>query len=348
MDDEMLLQSDGMWHRMQRKRVAFESACYYTHETELPYGCQYATSKEDKWRSNPQRALERTALEDFYEKLMGDQWRTTDNWLKGDPCWDAWYGITCDEHGHVILIELVDNRLYGTIPPTISDMSSLLKIDVSTTALSYHNHVNRFTNRIYGVVPSLAGISRLEELNIAGNFIQALPDDLFLNGPTMRVICASYNSLMAMPRYLSRFPKLHTLELDHNVIEGAVPRDIGYLSNARYIHLDTNKLAGPMPESIANLKRILAFDVSHNPGLWSHISEDIIVNWAEVEYLAILNTSITGYIASLCKDVPFCWRYMFDTHKDLTWATASDVPDIVNMTVELAKTNPDGPSSNLG
>lgn len=30
---------------------------------------------------------------------------------------------------------------------------------------------------------------------------------------------------------------------------------------------------------------------------------------------------------------------MYDTHKDLTWATVSDVPDIVGMTVDLAQTN---------
>merc|ERR1719163_2758271 len=111
----------------------------------------------------------------------------------------------------------------------------------------------------------------------------------------------------------------------------------------RYVHLDTNLLAGVMPTTISNLKLIRTFDVSHNPGLYKHIPEDVIVHWAEVEYIGILNTSITGYMASLCLDVPFCWKYMFDTHKDLTWASAADVPDIVNLTVELAKTNPKGP-----
>lgn len=343
MDDERLLYSQGNWHRMQRKRIPFETACYYTHEAELPYGCQYSVSKQPQWRDDPRRAREREVLADFYNGLGGEHWRTIDNWNEGDPCWDAWYGVTCDEHGHVIGIDLVDNRLYGTITESINDLESLLKLDISTTDVEYHNHPNLYRNRVLGTVPSLSKITRLEEITIAGNEITALPEDLYLNGPTMRLICASYNLITELPRYLNRFQRLHTMELDHNLIVGIIPPDLGFMPLARYIHLDTNRLSGPMPTTIAQLTRIRVFDVSHNPGITSHISEDVIVNWAEVEYLAILNTSISGYISSLCLDVPFCWKYMFDTHKDLTWATAADVPDIVNLTIELAKTNPDGP-----
>merc|ERR1719498_1413520 len=252
--------------------------------------------------------------------------------------------VACDEHGHVIGLELVDNNLYGTIAPDIADLESLLKIDVSTTASQYHNHPNKNRNRIRGVIPSLAKISRLEELTFSGNELVALPGDLYLNGETLRLISGSYNMITQLPKYMNRFQELHTIELDHNLLDGPIPPDIGFMPKMRYLHLDSNRLSGPMPTTIAQLTRILVFDVSHNPGLTSVISEDIIVNWAEVEYLAILNTSIVGYIAALCLDVPFCWKYQFDTHKDLTWATASEVPDIVNLTIELAKTNPDGPT----
>lgn len=352
MDDEKLLLSNGDWHRSQRKRVPFEAACYYTHEVELPYGCQYSASKSLLWRDDPVRAVERSVLADFFKGTGGDPtdtgmvsggWRTVDNWGEGDPCWDAWYGITCDEHGHVIAIELVDNNLYGTIAKSINQLTSLLKIDVSTTATTYHNHVNRFANRIRGIVPSLAKISRIEEIIISGNSITALPDDLYLNGPSLRLISASYNMLTEMPKYLNRYLSLHTLELDHNNIVGFMPPDLGFMFNARYIHLDNNKLSGEMPSTIAGLTRIRTFDVSQNIGLTGQITEDIIVNWIEAEYLSIIGTQISGYIAALCLDVPFCWKYMYDTHKDLTWATAADVPDIVNLTIELAKLNPNGP-----
>ena len=75
------------------------------------------------------------------------------------------------------------------------------------------------------------------------------------------------------------------------------------------------------------VRRAEVFDVSHNPELGGVIPEQIIVDWAEpwwrgicrpyprhsrstvsrsphkceeVDYLAVLNTTIAGYISSLC------------------------------------------------
>jgi len=343
-DDERLLHSKGVWHRLQRKRIPFEAACYYTHEELLPHGCQYNVSKSDEWLA--QQSEERRALHEFYLALSGPYWRTSDNWNEGDPCWDAWYGITCDEHGHVIAIELVDNSLHGRIPESIANLRSLLKIDLSTSAHHFHSHPNLYLNKVYGQIPSLAAISRLEEIAISGNEITALPPDLYLNGGSLRVICASYNWITELPTYLDRYLTLHTLELDHNLIRGKLPPDLGLLRSARHIHLDSNYLSGPVPETLKHLTRILNFDISHNPGLTGDLSEDIIVNWAEVEYLSILNTTVTGYVSSLCLDVPFCWKFMFDTHKDLTWTTAEEIPDIVNISVQLALSNPDSYDEN--
>lgn len=343
MDDERLLYSNGDWHRAQRKRVPFMAACYYTHQTELPYGCQYSKSLEPAWKLQPNRDTERSVLMDFWSSTGEYSWRTIDNWGIGDPCWDSWYGITCDEQGYVIAIELVDNHLEGTLPPNLMGLKSLLKLDVSTSAPEYHNHVNENANRLTGVVPSLQDMSRIEEIIIAGNDFVALPEDLYLNGKSLRLITASFNRLSSMPKYLNRYTELHTMEFDHNEIYGRIPPDIGFMTMARYIDLSNNYLTGPMPNTVSGLTRIRTFDVSYNAGLTSVIPEDIIVNWAEVEYVSILATGITGYIAALCLDVPFCWKYMFDTHKDMTWATAAEVPDIVNQTIELAKSNPDGP-----
>merc|ERR1712100_64791 len=145
--------------------------------------------------------------------------------------------------------------------------------------------------------------SRIEEIIISGNEFVALPDNLYLNGPTLRLISASHNRLTTMPKYLNRYPKLHTLELDHNQIEGIFPPDLGFMTNARYIDLSNNRLGGSMPTSVAGLTRIRNFDISYNPSIYGELPEDIIVNWA-------------------------------------------DVPDIVNLTIELAKTNPDGPQWN--
>jgi hypothetical protein len=277
---------------------------------------------------------------EFYTALDGPNWRTSDNWGVGDPCWDAWYGITCDEHGKVISIDLVDNTLAGEIPVSFGELKSLLKFDLSTSARTYHNHPNPNVNRVKGVIPSLTKISRLEEIEISSNEITGLPPDLYLNGETLRSVSASDNKLSEFPKYLNYYRKLHTLELDNNQIAGPIPPDLGFLLEARHIQLQFNLLSGAIPNTINQMTRLLNFDISHNPLLGGVMGEDIIVDWAEIEYIAMLNTSMTGYLASLCLDVAFCWRFMFDTHKDLTWASEHEVPDLVNVTLKLALSNP--------
>ena len=38
---------------------------------------------------------EKTALVQLYNATNGKEWERNDNWLKGDPCNDKWFGIVC-------------------------------------------------------------------------------------------------------------------------------------------------------------------------------------------------------------------------------------------------------------
>lgn len=60
---------------------------------------------------------------------------------ESDPCWDYWYGVTCNEHGYVIKLELADNRVRGVLPPTLGSLTSLIKLDLSSTEPQYHLHL---------------------------------------------------------------------------------------------------------------------------------------------------------------------------------------------------------------
>eukprot|EP00930_Biecheleria_cincta_P076404 TRINITY_DN63626_c0_g1_i1.p1 TRINITY_DN63626_c0_g1~~TRINITY_DN63626_c0_g1_i1.p1 ORF type:complete len:378 (+),score=57.03 TRINITY_DN63626_c0_g1_i1:109-1134(+) len=338
MDDEKLLASDGKWHRNQRKTIALETSCYYTTHKDLPYGCQYIEAFKPGYQSDEQRQLEKFALLEFYKRCNGPNWRSSENWhIDLDPCWDYWYGVTCNEHGNVIRLELPDNRLSGELPAALSYLSFLLKLDLSSTQESYHMHANTNRNSLSGFVPSLSQWTRLEEIELSGNQFTKLPPDLYLNSRTLRSLSASHNELIDLPPNLHLFTQLHTLELDNNQIDDNFPEAFGSLTSARIVHLQYNKLKGEINEAIIGMNKVKVFDISHNPKLGGVLPEQIIVEWGDQDYLSILNTSLTGYISSLCLDVPFCWKFMYDTHKDLTWATAGDVPDIVSMTIDLAK-----------
>lgn len=339
-DDERLLFSEGIWHREQRKLVSFITACSYTSERELPYGCQPSAKQSAMWMENTGRILDKNALLGLYTATGGadGSWRADDNWGQNtDPCWDHWYGVTCNENGRVIYLELPDNGLRGLLPDDLGDLTSLVRLDLSTTAQDYHQHDNKYKNTITGPLPSLAQASMIEEIEVSGNLITKLPDDLWKNGRTLRSLSASHNLIDALPTFLLRFLRLHTLELSNNRIGDAwVNEDFGKLVNLRFLHLQYNQLYGEVGSEMLGMTKNKVFDISHNPRLSGEIPMDIVINWPSQEYISVLNTSIVGYISSLCIDVPFCWRFMYDTHGDLSWTTQEEVSDIVLPTLRLA------------
>jgi len=337
MDEEKLLVSNGNWHRAQRKRVGFGTSCYFTNEPELPHGCQYEIAGTTTWQTTV-RNEEKAVLLNLWSLTGGSVggWLSDDNWGEGDPCWDSWYGVTCDEHGFVIELDLSDNRLAGILPSNFDSLTHLLRLDLSSTADQHQNHPNEYRNRLTGDLPSFGNCLNLEEIEVSGNLFDALPADLYLNAGTLRSLSASYNRIRHFPNQLRRFTQLHTLELTHNVIEDFLPSDLGALTNLRFVRLQYNSMVGEMPAAVTGLSKVRVFDVSHNPYLSGELPEDIIVTWSDVDYISLLNTTMSGYIAALCLDVPFCWRFMYDTHADLTWATAADVPDIVYIVRDLA------------
>merc|ERR1719421_2429571 len=101
------------------------------------------------------------------------------------------------------------------------------------------------------------------------------------------------------------------------------------MESLRFLYLQYNYLEGGITREIQDMPKMLVMDVSHNLMVTGEFPKEMIPSWPEVEYIAIMNTSMLGYIASLCIDVPFCWKYMFDTHPDLTWAVEGGIPDIV-------------------
>ena len=48
---------------------------------------------------------ERQALVKLFERTNGEGWKRRNNWLKGDPCSNRWFGISCgrDELGRATI-----------------------------------------------------------------------------------------------------------------------------------------------------------------------------------------------------------------------------------------------------
>ncbi|WP_419163766.1 hypothetical protein [Candidatus Palauibacter sp.] len=105
----------------------------------------------------------RGPLTAFYRSAGGERWTRKANWLTPGPIAD-WYGVTVDDRGLPVALELGGNGLDGSIAPELGEFVELRALDLSGNALT-------------GQLPGELGrLDRLRTLDISDNqFTGALP-----------------------------------------------------------------------------------------------------------------------------------------------------------------------------
>ena len=78
---------------------------------------------------------DREALVALYNATDGAYWGFKDNWLSDAPLGE-WYGVTTNDDGRVIELDLSGNILIGELPPELGSLSNLLTLGLQENALS--------------------------------------------------------------------------------------------------------------------------------------------------------------------------------------------------------------------
>ncbi len=79
--------------------------------------------------------VEREVLMSFFEETRGENWSNSDGWSTDAPI-SGWYGITTDEFGRVISIDLSGNNVSGEIPNAFGRLSKLGEVLLAGNAIS--------------------------------------------------------------------------------------------------------------------------------------------------------------------------------------------------------------------
>ncbi|KAL3746273.1 hypothetical protein ACJRO7_015262 [Eucalyptus globulus] len=171
----------------------------------------------------------------------------------------AWLGISCDDSGSVIKIDMPPRGRYNY--QAASNLSSM-----NFSLLPNLNSLLLPDNFLVGTIPlQICALLKLRHLNLAHNELTGeLP--LCLQNLTMLEVIDMHNNRInsTIPPKLGNLKRLIDLNLSYNGLNGTIPPSLGLLLNLRSLILCHNKLDGFVPLEIRNCVNLHHVDLHGN------------------------------------------------------------------------------------
>ena len=363
---------------------------HFAYNTDL---CAPGTAEFVAWQGRIEHAWgpycnesDMDVLVRLYQASGGPDWRYSRGWLEG-PALDEWYGVTAGALGRVVTLDLTGNGLEGRLPADLGSLAEMTVLRVDDNALA-------------GKLPlSLTRLS-LVELDYANTGLCAPADVTFqtwLGGiashvgtgrecapPSEREVLTSIYEATDGPNWihsrnwLTDAPlgdwygvdtdgsgRVIALNLDHNILSGSIPPELGNLARLRQLSLVSNNLTGPIPPNLGDLTDLDVLSFAANAlsgpipselaGMTAVTSLSLYGNGlsgpippefgslARMRWLELAGNDLTGPIPPELGTLPSLeWLYL--AGNDLTGPIPSDIGNLTRMRVlDLASNNLTGP-----
>ncbi|KAG1348102.1 receptor protein-tyrosine kinase CEPR1 [Cocos nucifera] len=238
------------------------------------------------------------------DSLLGPtmaRWDFTD--AVGDSPYCSFSGISCDEHGYVVEIDLSSWKLAGELPSGVCSSLPMLRVlrladnDISNSFpedllnCSFLEELNFSHSGLTGAVPDLSQLQSLRVIDLSNNFFTGGFPISIINLTNLEVVNFNQNpgfDLWRLPQTITQLKKLKVLilsttsmqgeippwignmtslidlELSGNNLVGQIPATIGKLENLQLLELYYNQLSGEIPDELGNLTRLVDLDMSEN------------------------------------------------------------------------------------
>ncbi len=245
------------------------------------------------------------ALMALYNSTNGAGWDYSDNWNTASNVF-SWYGVIV-EGGHVTKLFLYENKLSGSIPKEIGNLTELKKLYLQENKLSGSipkeignltklQHLYLYKNNLSGSMPKKIGdLSELKILNLRENQLSgSIPPEIGDLTKLEKLYLYKNNLSGSIPAAIGNLTKLEKLYLYKNNLSGSIPKEIGDLSKLEFLYLQENQLSGSIPPEIGNLTELYDLYLNNN-NLSGSIPKEI-GDLSKLEFLYLQENQLSGSI----------------------------------------------------
>ena len=196
---------------------------------------------------------DREPLEDLYNATGGPNWTNQENWMTDAPL-SQWAGVTADQNGNVIGLNLRHNNMEGLIPASIANMEHMESLSLG------NNPSGEFAKAVREGRDTLPVLIAQKANRIVG----PLPEELFTLKALKRFELERTGLTGQFPIGFTRMENLETLDLGYNSLEGPIPAELGRLNTLRRLSLYNNQLQGTIPPELGGMEQLVQLGLSGN------------------------------------------------------------------------------------
>ncbi|KAK1387129.1 receptor protein kinase TMK1 [Heracleum sosnowskyi] len=210
------------------------------------------------------------------------------SWTDSDPC--NWAHIQCSKDNRVTRIQIGNQKLKGSLPPSLKNLTSLQVLE-----LQY--------NELTGSLPSLSGLSSLQSLLLHHNKFNFMPIDFFDGMSSLQDVYIGYNAFDSwqLPDSLKSVSTLQKFSATSCNITGKIPDFFGSDTFAGLTLLDLalNSLEGELPGSFSGslIQTLWLNGQNTEAGLSGSIA--VLQNMSELTEVWLHSNSFSGPIPDL-------------------------------------------------
>uniref|UniRef100_A0A453NDM1 Uncharacterized protein n=1 Tax=Aegilops tauschii subsp. strangulata TaxID=200361 RepID=A0A453NDM1_AEGTS len=256
---------------------------------------------------------EKHNLLQFLAGLSSDGGLATSWRNNGTDCCE-WEGISCNGDGAVTGVSLESKGLEGPISPFLTNLTSLLRINLSHNSLSgglpaeliFSRNIivlDVSFSRLNGSLPELPSLVTtdrpLQVLNISSNqFGSEFPSATWKVMKNLIALNTSNNSFTGhIPSSLCiGSPSLALLDLSYNQLSGDIPITLGNCSKLKVLKAGNNHLSGILPVEIFHATSLEYLSFPNNGGLQGELDGAHIVKLSSLLTLDLGGNSFSGAI----------------------------------------------------